>query len=458
MFVSMSEIAQVSLGFKSLQNKFFYLNKATIDTYGIESHFLTPLLRLRDMNFNLFFQNPDIAQWLFNCRVARSDLRGTGALKYIDAMADHAATEKKQSGKLQTIREALEAQGGSIWYAPKARPNKHRIWLRKAINGVFSPYLFTTPALVDQRLNSLAPTSGIEWKELAAVLTTSLFSFSVEINGSASMGAGALEAPTTKVRTYPVLNIRRLTGKQRVELVTLAEAVWKNECPMDWSHTAPTPGPALAALDKWILDVVGSDVPAQSLYDDLRQACYSRIAIAKDKTRKIKKQQKDNIRTVAQAITKTVAVTVQSRNFPEDFIEDEQLDMNFTFDRASLRMISILPLMDMNEIKITNSNGDLVFEANYSRPISEAIIRSILWGRSTFSVKDDRVLMNVAVSNFINFVSGVENKIDKMIAESALGTGYEQRLRDEVFKQLGIHPLAGSSMLPTQITLAGADT
>ena len=458
MFVSMSEIAQVSLGFKSLQNNFFYLNKATIDTYGIESHFLTPLLRRPDMDFNLFFQNPDIAQWLFDCRVARSDLRGTGALKYIDAMADRAATEKKQSGKPQTIREALEAQSGSIWYAPKARPNKHHVWLRKAINGVFSPYLFTTPALVDQRLNSLAPASDIEWKELAAVLTTSLFSFSVEINGSASMGAGVLEAPTTKVRTYPVLNIRRLTGKQRVELVVLAEAVWKNECPVDWSHTAPTPGPALAALDKWILDVVGSDVSSQSLYDDLRQVCYSRIAIAKDKPRKIKKQQKDNIRTVARAITKAVKVTVQSRNFPEDFIEDEQLDMNFTFDRASLRMISILPLIDMTEIKITNSNGDSVLEANYPRSISEAIIRSILWGRSEFSVKDDRVLMNIAVSNFIDFVSSLEKRIDEMIAESALGTGYEQRLKDEVFKQLEIHPLAGSSMLPTQITLAGADT
>ena len=253
MFTSISEIAKVSLGFKSLQNQFYYLNKTTIDTYGIESRFLKPLLKLRDMNSTLFFQNPGIPQWLFDCQISKNDLRGTGALKYIEAMADQRATQKKQSGKLQTIREALVAQGGSIWYALKARPHKHHVWLRKGINGVFSPFLFSTPTLLDQRLNSLTPATGIEWKELAAVLTTSLFSFSVEINGSAGMGAGVLEAATTKVQKYPVLDIRQLSEKQRGELVMLAEAVWKNESPVDWSHAAPTPGPALAALDKWAL-------------------------------------------------------------------------------------------------------------------------------------------------------------------------------------------------------------
>ena len=454
MFASLTEIAKVSLGFKSLQNQFYYLDETTIDTYGIESRYLKPILMLRDMDSSIFFQNPGISQWLFDCRIPKRDLRGTGALKYIESMADRSAKQKKQSGKFQTIREALEAQGGNIWYAPKARPHKHHVWLRKAINGVFSPFLLSTPTLVDQRLNSITPVTGIGWKELAAVLTTSLFSFSIEINGSAGLGAGALEAATTKVQEYPVLDIRQLSKKKKGELVMLAEEVWNNESPVDWSDAIPKPGPALVALDKWALDTIGSEVPIQRLYDDLKQACHSRISLAKDKTRKTKKQKQDSTERVAQAITKAVEVTVKSRNFPDDFIGDAELDIPFTFDRLSLRTITILPLINMQEIKIINSNGELVFKGNYSLPVAESIIRAILWGRSTFSIKDDRKLMNSAVSKFITFVSDVEKKIDELIAESAMGTGYEERLKNEVFRQLGIHPLVGSSELPTQITLA----
>jgi hypothetical protein len=125
-------------------------------------------------------------------------------------MADRSASNKKQTGKTQTIKQAFEAQGGSTWYFLKARPNKHHIWLRKAIGSVYAPFFFERAALIDQRLNSIAPNDGIEWKELAAALTTSLFACSLEINGSAAMGAGALEAPTTKLREYPVFDILKL--------------------------------------------------------------------------------------------------------------------------------------------------------------------------------------------------------------------------------------------------------
>lgn len=452
MFVSLSEIADVSLGFKSLQNNFYYLDEETIKCYDIDARFCTPIVRLRDMDSSKFFQNPVIKQWLFVCRSKINDLRGTGALEYIEAMADQRATKKKQSGKSQTIREALEAQGSPTWYAPKARPKKQHIWLRKGINSVFSPYLFTKATSVDQRLNSIVPISDINWRELAAALTTSLFSFSLEINGSASMGAGVLEVTTTKMKTYPVLNIRQLSMKQRANLISLAESVWNTEAPIDWSCPTSTPGSKLVALDKWLLDVIGSKVPVTKLYNDLREACHSRVTIPSYKRKKIKKKQQYNIETVAQGITKIVGVQVQSHNFPDDFIENGELDIHLTFDRSSLRSIMILPLMDLYEINIINSNGESVFMESYSRPVSESIIRSLLWGRSTFSVKDDRDLMDMAVTNFMNFILDIEKKIDEMVTESALGTGYEMRLKDEVYKQLGIHPLAGSKELPSEIT------
>jgi len=243
MFVELGHIANVNLGFKSLQNSFYYVNKATIESYGIEGRFLTPVVMLKDLRGSVYEQAPGAGLWLFNCKDKEADLRGTGALRYIEAMAIRSASDKKQAGKAQTIRTVLEAQSGGLWYAPKARPNRHHIWVRKAYNAVFAPFLFGKATLVDQRCNSVSPLGGVEWKELAAVLTTSLFAYSLEINGAASMGAGALEAPTTKLRSYPVLDASQLNPKMRKELVALAETVWGAEAPSIGPRRALSPAP-----------------------------------------------------------------------------------------------------------------------------------------------------------------------------------------------------------------------
>src|SRR5262245_6883908 len=104
MFTELENIAAVSLGYKSLQNNFFYVNKATIDTFGIEKQFLTPIYMIADLSAGSFNQVQKPTQWLFNCNKKKADLRGTGALRYIDAMAGRAAAEKKQTGKSLTIR------------------------------------------------------------------------------------------------------------------------------------------------------------------------------------------------------------------------------------------------------------------------------------------------------------------------------------------------------------------
>jgi hypothetical protein len=278
--VPLSALADVSLGFKSLQNNFYYVNQATIDTYGIEKRFLVPVLMRKALDPRAYKQDPVADQWLFNCRDKKEDLRGTGALKYIEAMADRSAAEKKQSGKKgQTIRDVLTAQGGGFWYAPKARPNKHHVWLRKAFDGTFAPYLFEAPALVDQRFNSLSPLKGIDWQELAAIVTSTLFAYSLEINGSASMGAGALEAPTTKLREYPVPDIRKMSAGDRKKLVSLGAAVWMKEPPVDWSETGSTPGKALRALDVWLLQKTARPVTVETLYADLSAATLSRLLL-----------------------------------------------------------------------------------------------------------------------------------------------------------------------------------
>ena len=457
MFTALSTIAKVSLGFKSLQNNFFYLNKATIDTFNIESVYLTPILMMRDLDGKAYRQKVEPSLWLFNCRASKADLRGTGALRYIEAMADRPAAEKKQTdtSKGLTIRAALEAQGGGTWYAPKARPNEHHVWLRKAFDGVFSPFVFETAALVDQRCNSLAPEAGYEWEEVAAVLTSSLFAYSLEINGSASLGAGALEAPTTKLRGYPVLDLSKLKAAERKQLVTLAKTVWKKEQPIDWSKSPDVaPGKCLQDLDEWIIGIAGKSISLNRLYTDIAEVCHSRITVATDKIKKTKKKHSDSIGNVADAIVKSITPRLQLKNFPDDFVPLKSLDVPFSFDRRILRKIEVHQLLGSYDVKIIGNNGITIHEATYPRATAEAIIRSLLLGRSAFSVSSNDKLMDQAVNEFIKWIHQIERSVTKAIAESALGTGYEDSLKREIFARLNIHPQVGDAVLPKEITFS----
>jgi hypothetical protein len=451
MFVELSQIANAHLGYKSLQNAFFYVNQATIDTYGIEPKYLTPILMLRDIDVGTYYQEVSPTLWLFNCKDKKADLRGTGAIRCIEAMAGRSANEKKQSGKSQTIQEALESQSGNLWYAPKARPKCHHVWLRKAFNTNFAPFLFNTPVLVDQRCNSISALRANDWKEVAAVLTTSLFAYSLEINGAAGMGAGALEAPTTKLRTYPVFDLAQLSAANRKHLVALAEAVWAHEAPVDWGTPGTRPGTRLRALDQWLIGMTGRNVELDTVYSDINDVCRSRIVVANDKTKKKKKQQADSIGNVAESIAKAIRPKIELKKFPDDFTGDAACDISFNIDRDTVKQVNVKQIFDQYDIEIITSNDTAAYEATLPRFVAEAIVRSILWGRSAFSVSSERNAMEAAVKQFVAWVSQLERDISAAISESSLGTGYEDILKREVFQRLGIHPSCGVKTLPAQI-------
>jgi hypothetical protein len=50
-------------------------------------------------------------------------------------------------------------------------------------------------------------------------------------------------------------------------------------------------------------------------------------------------------------------------------------------------------------------------------------------------------------------VAQTDQDIDAAINESALGTGYEDALKKEIYNRLGIHPLTGAHVLPAVINL-----
>ena len=71
----LGEIASVSLGFKSLQNQFFYLSQERIKQFGIDEGHLKPIIKMKDLNLGRYLQKAKPSQWLFYCPNDEKELR-----------------------------------------------------------------------------------------------------------------------------------------------------------------------------------------------------------------------------------------------------------------------------------------------------------------------------------------------------------------------------------------------
>ena len=452
----LEDVAEVALGYKSLQNDFFYLNRETVASFGIEPEFLMPIYMLRDFHSDKYFQSGTSGTYLFYCDKKRTDLRGRKALSYIRTMGDKAASQKKQSGKIQTVRDALTAQGGSVWYAPKAKPHRANIWLRKAFNAVYSPFIFETPVLVDQRCNRIVPREGIEWRLLAAMLTSSLFSYALEVNGTSSLGAGALELPTKKLRAIPVPDPRDLTDAQQHRLIKFATAVWQTSTPIDWAQN-PNPSKELKALDKWLIARLNTDVSCRQIYKDLGDVSRARVQVARERSKSKKAAAEKDVSGLAEAICAKIRPLLEAESFPDGQLDGNQPATVFSLEGHETLHINFDPFLSNVDIRITDKSGDVVLEGTHPKPIAELIVRALLIGRREFSVPTDERFAETLNQSFNNWFAGIELAIEKQIMQSAMGTAFEDDVRAKVLSRLRIDSNAGEKIIPRSISISNKD-
>ena len=446
----LSDVADVGLGFKSLQNDFFYLDPVVIEHFGIEADFLRPLYMLADFRDPSYLQDRAPTLQVFHCELPTRDLGGTGALRYIRQMADKPAKRKKQSGKALTIREALSAQGGGLWYGPKAILHAEHVWLRKAFGSVFAPFIIRDAQAVDQRFNYVRPLSGIDWQVIAAITTSSVFALSLESSGGASMGAGALEVATRPLARVRVPDVRLLESGARTDLVELANAVWADEAPVDWANERP--GPALEELDRFVIGALERELPVQRLYEDLGETVAFRLRVASDRRKREKRSIAEDVASVASGIANAVRPILEMRRFPEDFVELNGA-LRFVLGDAPVS-ISAEQMLGTTHLTIRQvANERVLLDQAFDRAIAEVIVRATLLGRREFVAPNDEAQARHCLDQFWPWYRRIQGQVEELCSESALGTRFEQDVAKAVFDELGIRPEAGADEVPRQVIL-----
>ena len=296
-------------------------------------------------------------------------------------------------------------------------------------------------AAVDQRCNYVVPVEGVDWKALAAVLTSSLFALSAESFGSASMGAGALELATTQIQELRTVDLRDLKDAAATkDLIALAEIVWTKTEPVNWCKTE-RPSQEVQDLDKWLLSRMGTRVTLDRLYSDLVRTLNVRLTVAEDKNVQTKKGHQVDIAKVARSVAETVRPLLESRSFPDAFIDHGSTTQSLDFSRAGKLEVESHPMMGEVTLVVRNRTGDVMIEGQYPRSVAQVIIKSLLLGRRNFSYPVDSTSAEATLKEFSKWFPKVLEKITTGCCMSAVGTSYEERVYTAVLEVLPVHVL-----------------
>ena len=452
-FVSLGELADVHLGYKSLQNQFYYVKEDTIQAYGIEDDFLQPILRMEDIEADRFLQSYGMDTYVFTCDSSLADIRGTGARRYIEAMRGRPATSTRQATGYRTIEQVLRKQSGSTWYAPKAVLHRSHIWLRKAFHGNYAPLVFEDAQVLDQRCNYINPRDGLQWTELAAMLTSSVLALSVEAEGSASMGAGALELPTTKLARLRVPDIRGLSGRERRHLVQLARTVWDEKEPVNWTDSDPQISKALRELDQFVLDECCGGLSGQQLYLGIKTAVATRRRVAEAKGRAQKAAKKADVAAVAEGIVSGVKAQTDAARFPESFVPEDCLTRPLELDPQQLYSLHQRPFLGTVHVRVEDGDGQIEYEDTFAQAVGEVLARALMLGRRKFDFPDEEAIAVAALSRFFGWIRPIVDALEDACLNSSLGSRYDSEVLRAAYRQLGWSEDVGNARLPEPISL-----
>ena len=452
-FVDLGRLANVHLGYKSLQNQFYYVKEETIQAYGIEDRYVRPILMLEDVEADRFVQSGSTRTFVFICADSLDEIRGSGAHKYIEAMRGRPAASTTQAAGSRTIEQALGKQSGSTWYAPKAVLHESHVWLRKAFDGTYAPFVFKDAQVLDQRCNYITPKDGLAWTELAALLTSSVFALSVEAEGSASLGAGALEMPTTKLARLRVPDIRRLSRTKRQRLVQLARLVWDDKNPVNWTDPDPQISEALGELDQFVLDAFGGGLSAQQLRAAIKTAVETRRRIAGAKSKSRKAAEKADVATVAEGIVKGIRAQIDGVQFPESFLPQDCGTRPLELDSQQSHSLLYQPFLGTVHVRVTDADDRVEFEETFGEAVGGVLVRALMLGRRKFDFPEDEVVAVAALHKFLGWIRPILDDIEEACTSSFLGGRFDSEVLRTAYLQLGWSEHVGAAELPEHISL-----
>jgi hypothetical protein len=432
----LADFCDVKLGFKSLQNMFFYVDEATIDRFGIEDEFLVPIFMLGDLDENSYVQRVAPTRWVFTCEKHEPDLLGTGAWDYIDWSGRQTIRARKQAKGVTTVRDALARQGGKEWWFPKAPHHPTQLAVRKGIGDRYAPFVFDQPVVLDQRLYLLFPVTGISVDVLTAFMVSSLFPLSLETNADLGLGAGVLTLSTAGLKHLPCPDLAAIEASESWPKVK-SQLLKVLESPTPTAAELPKAS-AVRRLDGLLLQALGISA-SRAKEPSEAAAMLARARLDRSKQRKLVRAAASaaDIERTSQPVVERLRAWWAARAFPQDYVPDGAATRAIHLPDGVLK-VELTYLMGQLTVEISDASGKQVFSDEMDASSGELVLRCLQLGRRSFKVTCDERESYELLSILYGLCDEFTDAFRMEIEHTSLGSLYETALGRLVLEKLKI--------------------
>ncbi len=189
----LGDVATVRLGVLTGANAFFCLTSERIAEFGIEPEYCRPVMSTPRESRNIVVNPAALPKRLFMCHMAKGNLRGSGALKYIEW------------GERKGFNLTKGIMSRHRWYDLGKRDNVH-LGMNKFVNTVARAFLAVSGALFTDNFQVMSATDSVSSIQLCQAINSTLFQLMVNIESRSNFGEGVLEIQTYETRNLSIVN------------------------------------------------------------------------------------------------------------------------------------------------------------------------------------------------------------------------------------------------------------
>jgi type I restriction enzyme M protein len=311
--VSLETVADVQRGYTTGINDFFYIETKELDIFKIEKKYLKPIIKTFKELPTLVTSKAEPKFVVFYCHDGKDDLRGTNALKYIEAFEN---TRNKDGVKYKDIESVKNRKQ---WYALDKRKSAD-MFFPALIGERYLVALNDKKYLADKRLYDVSLKDKANTVVVWAALNASLTRLFLEFAGQGMIGdITALDIDVNETASLPIpspdcfgkKDIERL--KKIMEKIS-GRAVQNFEKEMTLADRKE--------LDTIMLNALGLNAKKflPRIYEATQELIKSRLEITKMMKKQKSAAKERDIETFIANMIKELPPDVRLSQFPAAFI------------------------------------------------------------------------------------------------------------------------------------------
>ena len=241
--IRLGDVATVKRGITTGANAFFYLTPERIAEFGIEPEYYRPVMTTPQESRSIAVDPAQLPKRLFMCNENKRDLRGTGALAYIEW------------GETRGYHQRSSTRSRRRWYSLGER-NTTQLAMNYLIGNTARTFVVEDGLLFGDNFQELRSNAIPTWL-LCAVLNSTVSQMMFNISGRANFGGGLMKIQTFEIEGLQIVN-PQLLSEPNLELFNS----------QDWDLLNPSP-------ERWKID--GMVFDALGLNAAEREAVYEGV-------------------------------------------------------------------------------------------------------------------------------------------------------------------------------------